>query len=203
MEKRHRIFIAINLPEDIKRELAKYEQKWPELPARWTNKNQLHITLEFLGDLTGQELAEVCKVANEVARRHKSFSVSLGKVCYGGRSEAKPTFLEVGLASPQVPRMVWVEGEKSDNLKDLKEDLVECLKKEMRFRPEGRQGFTPHITLARINEWQFKSIEPEERPEINEDIDLTFSVESIEVMESELKRGGPVYTILESCELKI
>ena len=36
------------------------------------------------------------------------------------------------------------------------------------------------------------------KPEISEDIDLTFTVETIEVMESELKRGGPQYTILES-----
>ena len=31
--------------------------------------------------------------------------------------------------------------------------------------------------------------------------DFIFSVESIEVMESELKRGGPEYTIIESHEL--
>ena len=34
-------------------------------------------------------------------------------------------------------------------------------------------------------------------------LDLAFTVESIEVMESELKRGGPVYTILESHQLGI
>ena len=73
--------------------------------------------------------------------------------------------------------------------------------------PAGRdhvqgRGFVPHITLARINEWQWKSIEPEERPEVTEDIDLAFTVESIEVMESILRRGGPKYEILESCHLK-
>ena len=71
---------------------------------------------------------------------------------------------------------------------------------EIRYRPEGR-GFTPHITLARIREWEFRKIEPEERPEIEENIDLTFTVESIDVMESELKRGGPVYSIIESHNL--
>jgi 2'-5' RNA ligase len=45
-------------------------------------------------------------------------------------------------------------------------------------------------------------MEPEEVPEIDENIDLTFSAESIEVMESELTRQGPRYTILESHELK-
>ncbi|PIX88575.1 MAG: hypothetical protein COZ30_00470, partial [Candidatus Nealsonbacteria bacterium CG_4_10_14_3_um_filter_36_16] len=55
-----------------------------------------------------------------------------------------------------------------------------------------------HITLGRIKQWEFRQIEPEERPEVNEEINLTFEVNSIEVMESELKRGGSEYTILES-----
>jgi len=179
---KHRIFIAINLPEDIKNELAGYEKKWPELPARWTGKNNLHITVEFLGELADEELVEVCKITNEVAGRHKAFSINLQNI-------------------KQVPKMIGAEGEKDDNLKDLKADLQECLLEEIRFRPEGR-GFTPHITMARIREWEFRQMEPEERPEINEEISLTFTVESIDIMESELKRGGPVYTILESCLLQ-
>lgn len=191
MQKKHRIFIAINLPEDIKRGLSEYQQKWPELPAKWTNKDNLHITLEFLGDLTDEELGNVCKVAGEVSKRHKIFSINLNKILYGPpQKKSLP-------AGRQAPRMVWVEGEKLDELADLKEDLQECLLEEIKFRPDG-QGFTPHITLARISEWEFRKIEPEERPEIEENIDLTFTVESIEVMESELKRGGPVYEILES-----
>lgn len=80
MEKRYRVFIAINLPEDIKRELARFYGKWPGLPARWTNKDNLHITLEFLGDLTDAEIADVCKIVSEVAKRHKSFYVNLNKI---------------------------------------------------------------------------------------------------------------------------
>jgi len=188
MEKRHRIFVAINLPEGIKKELARYSEKWPELPAKWTAKDNLHITLEFMGDMTDVELGDVCKVVSEVAGRHKPFSLDLNKIVYGPPKKMPP-------------KMVWAEGEKSDELADLKEDLQECLLEQIRFRPDEK-GFTPHITLARITEWAFKQIEPEERPEISEDIDLSFYAESIEVMESELKRGGPVYNIIESHNLQ-
>lgn len=188
MQKRHRVFIAINLPEDIKKKLGFYAEKWPDLPAKWTAKDNLHVTLEFLGDLTDVEIADVCKVVGEAVKRHKSFSINLNKVLYGPPQKMPP-------------RMVWAEGDKSDELADLKSDLEEYLLEEIKFKPEGR-GFAPHITLARISEWEFRKIEPEERPEVSEDIDLVFSAESIEVMESELKRGGPKYTILESCELK-
>ena len=187
MEKRHRVFIAINLPEEVKRELAKFYDKWPELPARWTAKDNLHITLEFLGDLTDIEIGEVCLAVKDVAKRHKSFDIVLNKVLYGPPKK-------------NPPKMVWADGEKSEDLADLKEDLQEKLLEKIAFRPEGA-SFTPHITLARISEWEFKKFDLDERPEINEDIDLVFTVESIEVMESELKRGGPQYTILESHEL--
>ena len=40
-----------------------------------------------------------------------------------------------------------------------------------------------------------------ERPEIDEDVDISFSVDSIEVMESELKKGGSEYEIIESVGL--
>ena len=71
----------------------------------------------------------------------------------------------------------------------------------IRFVPENRI-FAPHITLARISAFEFRAVEPEEVPEVNEALDLPFTVESIEVMESEMKRGGPVYTVLESHQLK-
>ena len=162
---RHRIFIAINLPEDIKKKLADYQLKWPDLPARWTKKENLHIALEFLGDTTDEELVDVLKLAEKTAEAHEPFFINFKKIIYG---PPKGT-----------PRMIWAVGEK---IKDF--------------------NITPHITLARLKTWEFKQMEPEERPQINEDINLSFEVNSIEVMESQLKRGGPTYTVLESVPLK-
>ncbi|MCX6721243.1 MAG: RNA 2',3'-cyclic phosphodiesterase [Candidatus Staskawiczbacteria bacterium] len=168
----------------VKRELAGFYDKWPELPAKWTSKDNLHITLEFLGDLTDVEIGDVCKVVGEVAKKHNGFSINLNKIVYGPPKK-------------NPPRFVWANGEKSEELVDLKEDLQEGLLEKVSYRPEGK-SFVPHITLARISEWEFRKFDLDERPEINEDIDLVFTAESIEVMESELKRGGPQYTILES-----
>jgi len=188
MEKRHRIFIAINLPEDIRRELVKIQEKFPEALGKPTSKDNLHITLVFLGDLTGVELGDVCQIAKEVAKKHEGFSVNLKQIAFGP-------------VKKQPPKFIWALGEESKELADLKQNLENSLLEKVAFAPEGRV-FSPHITLSRISAWAWKGIEPEERPEINQEINLPFDVESIEVMESELKRGGPVYTILESCELK-
>ncbi|OGZ79365.1 MAG: 2'-5' RNA ligase [Candidatus Staskawiczbacteria bacterium RIFOXYD2_FULL_37_9] len=189
MEKRHRIFIAINLPEEIKKELARFYDKWPELPAKWASKDNLHLTLEFLGNLNDVEIGEACQIAGEVAKRHKPFSVNLNKILYGPIKKMPPKF-------------VWAIGESSEALANLKSDLQECLLEKIAFRPEQSRGFTPHITLARILEWEFRKFDLDERPEINENIDLIFSVDAIEVMESEKKRGGHVYTVIESCPLE-
>lgn len=164
---RHRVFVAINLPEDVKKKLASYQSKWLELPCRWTKKDNLHITLEFLGYISDEELLEVLQKTKELASKHESFTVVLNKICYGP-PEKMP------------PRMVWVTG---DKIKEF--DIV------------------PHITLGRIKTWEFKAIEPEERPEVNEDINLTFEVDSIEVMESALKKNGPEYVVLESYPLNL
>lgn len=187
---KHRIFIAINLPENIKNKLSSYEIKWPELPIRWTKKNNIHITLIFLGYLSNDELLEVCKMTKEVVSQNSSFSINLKKVYYGPPKKMPP-------------RMIWAEGEKSEELGKLQKDLENVLLTssvkgiESEVRP-----YTPHITLGRIKTWEFRQIEPGERPEVNEQIDLSFEVNSIDVMESELKKGGPNYTILESCPLK-
>jgi 2'-5' RNA ligase len=187
---RHRIFIAINLPENIKKKLEDFQSKWPELPVRWTKPENLHITLVFLGYLTDEELLEVCKITKEVASRNQSFFIELKKIYYG--PPKKP------------PRMIWVEGEKSLELGKLQKDLENSFLtspikgiKEPEIRP-----YTLHITLGRIRQWEFRRLEPEERPEIDEEISLSFKVNSIEVMESQLKRGGTGYAALESFSLK-
>ena len=192
--KRHRVFIAVNLPEDIKKKLADYQFKWPELPCRWTKKENLHITLIFLGYLSDEELFEVCKITKEVASRNRSFSINLKRICY---------------APPQKmpPKMIWAVGEKSKELAALKEELENSLTNSVRFSGENRSlknsSFSPHITLGRIRQWEFRTINPEERPIVDTDIFLSFEVNSIEVMESRLKKGGAEYTILESCNLKL
>jgi 2'-5' RNA ligase len=150
----------------------------------------LHITLIFLGYLSDEELVEVCNITKEVALRNSSFLVNLKKIIYGPPKKMPP-------------RMVWAEGEKSEELGKLQKDLENSLlSSSIKGIEKENRPYTPHITLGRIRAWEFRQIEPEERPEVAEEINLSFEVNSIEVMESQLKRGGPEYIVLESCPLK-
>jgi 2'-5' RNA ligase len=187
MQKRHRIFIAINLPSDVKKVLSRYQQRWPELPAKWVSRDNLHITLVFLGDLTDQELGEVCMSVKEVAAGYQTFNITLNRVCYGPDEKIPP-------------KMLWASGEKSPELSRLKHDLQDALLEKVDFTPELR-AFSPHVTLARISAFAWRQIEPEERPEVGEDIELSFTAESIDVMQSERGKNGPHYTVVESAPL--
>jgi len=187
---RRRIFIAINFPPDIKKKLASYREKWQELPARWTKPDNLHITLAFIGDVDEDGLVEICRLAKETAQKHYPLSIKLNKISYGPLKKIPP-------------RMIWVSGEKSEEFSVLRNDLEKALlsSEKIPFAPEGRE-FSPHITLARIRQWDWRRIEPEERPQVDEEISLTFNVSSIEVMESELSAKGPKYEIIESYGLE-
>ncbi|MDD5589884.1 MAG: RNA 2',3'-cyclic phosphodiesterase [Candidatus Portnoybacteria bacterium] len=182
-----RVFIAINLSEKIKNRLLEFKEKWNHLPVRWTKKDSLHLTLVFIGYVTDDELYNICKIINEVARRHEPFYLEFERVLYGPPD--KP------------PRMIWLKGKISEELADLRSDLETALSASENaggYSAE-RRPFSPHISLARINmeEWH-KLVE---RPNIEENFKFGLNAASIEVMQSDLKRSGAEYAILESCPL--
>ncbi len=189
MNNLHRIFIAINLPENIKLEFARFQDFWPRLPARWTKKENLHVTVDFLGNANDQEVKEICDIAIETAKRHGSFDLWFDRVVFGPLGKMPP-------------RMVWATGKKSEELGALRCDLANSLYEFAGADSNGGDiGFAPHVTLARIDQSGSRQMEIEEIPMIDEKINNVFLVESIELMESELRRGGPRYTVLESVKL--
>ncbi len=177
---KRRLFIAINLPENIKNKLIDYQRKWADLPVRWTLKNNLHITLVFIGYVSDDEMYEIINIVKEVARQHNPFNINLKRIILG---------------PPDKPaRMFWVEGEKSEESAKLKNDLEDSLLK-------GTRGaYRPHITLGRIKQGQWQELDS--KPQVDEKFEYSFSVETIEVMQSNLKRTGAEYSILESVGLE-
>ncbi len=184
---KRRLFIAINLPENIKNKLIGYQGKWADLPVRWTPKANLHITLVFIGYVGDNEMYEICNIAKEIAKRHGSFNIRLKRILLGPPNK--------------FPRMFWVEGKKSEEMARLKNDFEDMFSRV--------RACHPHITLGRIKQGQWRELSPQ--PEINEVFNFTphhrrgagfsFPVETIEVMQSNLQRTGAEYTVLESVSL--
>lgn len=176
---KRRLFIAINLPEGVRKKLAEYQGKWINLPndkIRWVKKYNLHITLVFVGYVSDDEMYEIINTVKETAKKHEPFMINLERIILGPPN--------------RTPRMFWAEGEKSQELADLQGDLQEKIEQ----RHGARHAFRPHVNLARFKQGLLTA-------QVNEPLKSQIPVETIEVMQSILKRTGAEYSILESVEL--
>lgn len=198
-----RIFIAINLPEEIKDELEIAQNEMAGdfvLPdaanaaegrpvVRWVPKQNLHITLVFVGDVDESRILELNKVVGEAVKDFQPFLLKLNRICYGPTNQ-KP------------PRLIWLELAKNKELLEIAACLKQALIRANILKQADKRPFSGHITLGRIRHWEFKRIEPEERPEIDRGVSLEFEVKSVDIMESKLKRIGAEYLVLQSIGLE-
>lgn len=185
--KKRRIFIAVNLPAPIKKKLLEFQRQWADWPVRWTKEPSLHITLVFIGYVTNEEMLEICQLARQVTKKNQPFEIKLKRICLG--PPGRPA------------RMIWIEGEENPALAQLKNNLEETLRTSAKsgFNHRENRPFRVHITLARIRQEEWRRLP--NKPKIDQEVSLFFSVESIEVMESRLLRDGAEYAVLESVEL--
>lgn len=183
---KRRVFIAINLPDNIKKRLKEFQEKYDYLPVRWTKEASLHLTLVFIGYVSDEQMLETCRSARKVAAKSEPFFINFKKVILGPPGKA--------------PRMIWVQGEASQTLTDLKNRLEDTLlESDSGLTHKELRSMMLHLTLARIKAEKWHQIEPP--PQINEEFQTQIPVNSIEVMESDLKHDGAEYMILESMPL--
>jgi 2'-5' RNA ligase len=150
--------------------------------VKWVEPDNLHWTMQFLGDLTDQEMAEVCLRTTRAAARHESFELA---------------GLGVGaFPSIQRPRTLWLgAGQGRDELTALHTSIDEGLFS-LGFRRDSRP-FTPHVTLGRASHGGHTGPVVAERLAKLADFDGGIQeVAEVIVYASELSREGPTYTVL-------
>lgn len=182
-----RIFIAIEIPEPVKKRLMQKTEKWADLPVRWGRVENLHITLAFLGYLDDEKILGICDSVNNAVKNLEPFEIFLNGIIIG--------------PSENQPRMIWAAGEKSEELKILVEEIEKSLARldSARlgtFRRE-KKNFSPHATLGRIMKEKWAKLS--EKPEIDEKINFVIPVDKVEIMESVFEEGKRKYLLLESC----
>lgn len=177
----HRIFIAINLSEEIKKELktvlVSLKKSFRRAPLKWVKDNQLHMTLHFLGNLTDEQVEEMAKMLEVVISKYSKIQLRLGAIGF--------------FPNIQRPRVAFVEALDSGEIEKMQVEIGKELQK-LGFRIDSRP-WHPHITLARINGVVHTKIF--EKQEIKP---IEFEVGSVELMESELKPDGAAHTVLKS-----
>jgi 2'-5' RNA ligase len=131
---RVRLFVALDLPQDLRAELEAWQARECTDPAlRPVPAEHLHVTLCFLGWQRERDAAPIAEIVTGVAARRVELQF-----------EPEP------LARPPKGRpRLFALGAKSSAAVELQAELAERLEQGGYFKPEKRP-FWPHLTVARV-----------------------------------------------------
>jgi 2'-5' RNA ligase len=189
-----RSFIAIDLPESLRRSLAEKSEMLSANIApraiRWVRPEGIHLTLKFLGDVDPAGMEKARQAISETVPHFSPFTFSVeGLGCF---------------PNARRPRVIWVGvHEESGELAALVEALERAFA-DHGFERENR-GFHPHLTLGRVR----RGVSKADYHIIRETLARTgrLSLGDVHVREvllyrSELKPSGAVYTRLLAAKLE-
>jgi 2'-5' RNA ligase len=130
-----RAFVAIELPESLRRALAREQSRFRAVcpDARWTRPEGIHLTLKFLGEISEAQVDEVKKALQRIGQFEKFTVRAQG---FGFFPDARR------------PRVFWAGLDAPPDLGRLAAQ-VERAMAPLGFPAENR-AFRPHLTLARF-----------------------------------------------------
>lgn len=175
-----RTFIAIEIPSEIKAAIADLQTRLRSAGAdvNWTKPENLHLTLNFLGEVDEKRIVEVEKACVDLAAEFQPFTLSLSD------TGAFP--------NTRQPRVLWagLSGE-TGNVVEMHRRLDERLAL-IGFKREEKR-FHPHLTIGRLKSNK-KTRELLALVDAHRLPELSFEVAEIVLMKSELHPAGAEYT---------
>ncbi|MBS1791149.1 MAG: RNA 2',3'-cyclic phosphodiesterase [Acidobacteria bacterium] len=183
-----RTFIAIELPNSVKAELAKLQTELRRTGADigWTNPENIHLTLRFLGEIEERKVDELKRVCAEIAAEFQPFSLCLKDTGYF------PDFRR--------PRVLWVGLGGSIEIAAQLQNRLEQGVSALGFDREDK-SFKPHLTIGRVKSG--KNVKPlVAKADMYPLPELPFDVGEIVLFKSELLPAGARYTALGKWKLR-
>jgi len=199
---RIRTFVAIELPENVKRRLVRAQEELDgaDLGIRWSRPETMHLTLKFLGDVAASDISEVaaaCSRAASATGRGRPRVVLDQFVLFPDSHRPQVVAASVTVGEALAGLQAAVEGE-----------LAKA------GFPAERRGYRPHITVGRVKARGRGKKEKlrHARGALNvvwakvspvlQGMELGhFTADEIVVFQSELRKGGAVHTPLARMEL--
>lgn len=184
-----RCFIAIELEKKLVNRLDKLQQRLIKEPhmndraVRWVRPSDIHLTLNFLGDVEDRAITELCRTVDTAVENIQPFEFEMAE--YG-------CFPATGAA-----RVLWAGVEDpTGRLVELQKTIENAIAP-LEFRPENRK-FRPHLTLARVKQSELGRNIAEQ---LQKSTNLPFqparqAVSQVTVFQSSLTRNGPIYTAI-------
>jgi len=189
MSEQIRTFVAVLISDELKRKIAivqeEFKQCAPEV--KWVAEENFHVTLKFLGGTEKGLIGSISEALAKAVEGVEPFTLAVGGVG--------------AFPSPDRPRTVWVGvSEGSNELAELAKRVETSLEK-LGFAREDKP-FRAHITIGRVKDGRgTKELGPALKESDSGEFG-SFKVGSIAVMKSELRRGGPIYSVLQEIPLK-
>jgi RNA 2',3'-cyclic 3'-phosphodiesterase len=153
------------------------------LPVKWVRPENIHLSLKFLGDVDDTREHELHAALQRAA---------------GTGSEPRPLTLQITgfgvFPDYHRPRVLWAGVTPEPGL-ELLQHGVEHAFAPLGFPTEAR-AFRPHVTLGRAA----REAKPRDFAGLEEllpgiDFDETVTVTDVDLMQSTLQPGGPVYQV--------
>ncbi|MHB1041612.1 MAG: RNA 2',3'-cyclic phosphodiesterase [Eubacteriales bacterium] len=176
-----RLFIAVNLPDPIKKTLAIIQKELKIVPtdAKWVEEENIHLTVKFLGNAGEGQVSGIVSAMRNAVRGFDPFDIDLaGAGIFPGIKN---------------PRVLWVGLTGDVAALSLLQKRVEDSLSPLGFPPENGR-FLPHLTMARLRSPRGAGLLLERAAAVvGKDKIAGFKVSSVELMQSELERSGPKY----------
>lgn len=188
-----RLFIAIELPGNIKDFLSRLENKLKTTGAdvKWVSAVNIHLTLKFLGETDAETIEKISVIMEAIAKSKIAFQINLGGM---------GTF-----PNTKFPRVIWAGINKGDNeAKEIVKELEEELNKI--GVPREVKPFSGHITIGRLRSNKNKENLVQELNKLNNNTERdnppAFTVTKFILFKSTLTPQGPIYEALKEANLR-
>ena len=184
-----RLFIAVELIDEIKDEIESQVKRLKRMGGnvRWVQREAMHITLKFLGDVDENRLEGIEKAMDRTVAEFSPFDIAM---------EGCGTFPPRSFK----PRVLWIGVKDMNPLMKLQEKLEDELLS-AGFQKETR-AFHPHVTLGRVKGTSALRKLVEEMRAMEDFPFGKMRVERIILFRSKLTPDGPIYTRLYEALLK-
>jgi 2'-5' RNA ligase len=199
-----RAFFAIDLPDELADGISDVQDGLRGAAGlRFTDPEQAHVTLAFLGDVPEETTGTETGASDEPTPKG-----DVDAVIEAGRraveeADVEPFTVGVGglgvFPSMEYISVVWAGvDDGAAELARLHETLEERTAA-LGYEPDDHE-FTPHVTLARMNDARGKDLVQRVVRERDPDVG-TFTAEAVRLKRSRLTSDGPVYETVESFPL--
>jgi 2'-5' RNA ligase len=176
-----RTFIAVEAAPEIRSRVADLVNRLrvADATVKWVEPENLHWTLKFLGDVSDEDIAHVCRHVGRVASSIEPF-----------RLQARGAG---AFPDSRRPRTLWVGVSEGEEEMIALQTGVEDALRPLGFQREGRR-FKPHLTIGRVRAMPREAQTLGELIERHRDFDAgAAEVDELIVMASYLDRTGPTY----------